>query len=706
MKSLHTFFFLFVVATSKLTLATPISSSKETKNVAGKQRLEIFKRSLAYLPSLLLSAMDKARLSQHEAQMLMALFQVSAANLGEGSGELVYPENYKIFKVEGTFDQSYFRELEPGLPTRMASTRPHPAPMNEPILINLKQAHDPTIEITVPEAIQILIHEIGWKIPTNLHDKMKMQIVDSLAAKVRRVLDQNYQVIEIGGQDRLHLLNSPISLELPQIGTDDKNPAFKESLDRLKALKVRMGRELLIFFEEPSGFTYVASLKEPLLRDFSSIKNLERSADKSNLFVSKINVEQIRVDRAVTKNPLVRLIMSISERAYRVVDETTDKEKDENGNPKKTGQKVLHSFSALNGQGVSVDVGDEMLSTRLEMTILKEPTSPTLYVSRRAVLPSEPLIQVQNLKWSEQDGFRTGQFTITLPEDRAKSLLTHDLRAYLLARLEQGLARIEVTRLFPNKNELYVDFRIPAPSSTTQSFSIEEVILKNSQTEFTLDLPETLVVRNPGLRAQPLNFVQMNLIQPNGMLSEIKVERGTDDDLKATNDRLDKLHEVPGALKLGNGPQKIRVHFKSQSLLHEIYFYLRSAYLTHDPMTRAGLEELAQIPLFGSAIAKVEGLAFQSSSHMQLIDSVVHIPASQMKQTLSGSDLWIEFEMKMNVMPDKGPNTFDTGLRYFAKIIAVNQRLERWRVDGLRYPLFVVPGTSAGARSCSDLFRK
>ncbi len=683
-----------VLTTAKVTLAAPNSSSQ----VQQKDRVEIFKRIMAYLPSLMFSAIDKVQMSQIEKVIFSYLANIAVGNLNlSDPQEWILPDKYSNFVVRGSPDQSFFKELEPGLPTRIASTIA--GDLKAPIMINTLIANDPNREITIPEAVQIIVHEMGWKIPGI--NKQGMQVVDILAAKIKRALEQDYQVIELGPNEKLHLLNSPIRYEPPYLGMDPKEKDYDKSQNSFKSQFIRMGREILIFHENQFGFTYVPMLKQALLNDIRSMK-LVGQEDVANV-TATINIDQILVERAVNKKPLVRFLVSIYERAYRSVDET-DGEKD--GKPVKTGKKAVHSMSAVNGQGVQVSDGDDILKTKIEMAAVFEAGVPNPRISRREVLPHEPMIQVKDMKWSEQGASRTGSFKIDVPKDKVATLITHDLRAYLWARMENGLARIEVTKLIPEGNQLYVEFQIPSAAAATQSYAVEEVILKNKEKEFVLDLPETLLIRNPQVVPQKFELKTLERATSENTWTQLPVEERTEENSKGA-DRLDQIKNIPGLVGVRPGFQKFRMVFKSQAFLHEVYFYFRAMYLTHDPMSRQAMKQLIDMPFFGGLItSKIEGMEYRSASHFQIMDQVVHLTASQIKQVQRGSDLIVEFEIPMSVMPDKGPNTFDTGLRYVGKIIAVNQRLERWRISDLRHPTFSVEGTNYGASSCSGFFKK
>lgn len=687
-------FFLFVMTTAKVTLAEPNSSSQQVQQ---KDRVEIFKKTLSYIPSLMLSVMDQIELSHIEKIVFSHIANIAVGNMNlTDVQEYVMPRKYVNFDVHGTSDQRYFKELKPGLPVRMASTIQ--GELKAPILINTLIANNPNIEITLPDAVQLLIHEIAWKIPGI--NESGMAVADIIGAKVKKALQQNYQVIDLSSSEKLHLLNSPMRKEPPFIGADPKQEGYEKNQNSFKSQYVRMGREILIFYEDVKGFVYVPTLKHALLDGLRSMKTIEKEGVTK--LAASINIEQIHVDRAVNKRPFVRFMMSVQERAYRSVDETAG-EKD--GEAIKTGNKAVHSFSALAGQGIEVDEGDETLKTKLEIGLEFQPDKE-VEISRREVLPSEPTIQIKDLKWQDQDLSRFGSFTIDIPQDKVQSLITNDLRAYLWARMESGLARIEVMRLVPEGNKIKIDFKIPSSFGATQAYTIEEVIIKNKNKEYVLDLPETLIIKNPQAQRQQFELKSLERATAEGTWAKLPIEIRNEQN-GGGEQTIDKMKDIPGLINVTPGNQKFRMLFKSQAPLHEIYFYFRSMYLTHDPMARKALGQLFDMPLLGGLLAKqAEGIAYQSASHYQIMDQVIHLSGSQIKQVQQGADLLIEFEIPMNVMPDKGPNTFDTGLRYVGKIIAVNQRLERWRVNDLRHPTFSVEGTHHGAKSCSGYFKK
>ncbi len=682
-------FFIFVLAVTQLTVAGPELSSQHAPKKAQKNRIEIFKRTLAYLPSFLFSVMGRIPMSRDETYLFNEIGNIVSRNLNRSnSQELILPDKYSLFVVKESEDQRYFDDLEPGLAKRIASTKPF---IHEPIMINTLIANDPQVEITLPHAVQILIHEIAWKVPG-----VNIQLADRFAAKIKRSLESDYQVIELSPTEKLHILNSPIQYQPPLLEMDSASDNFKNSINIFKSHQIRQGREILIFHENNFGFTYVPTLKEALINGIHGMKDVNK--DSTTVFSSSVNIEQIRVDRALGQAPLVRFLISVYERAYRYVD-TTDRE-DQSGERKKTGEKSIHSFVALKRQGMDVSEGDEILKTRVEIASRFEP-GESVHISRREVLDQEPLIKVHDLIWSEKGASRNGSFRVEIPQDRVSSLVTHDLRAFLWARMEHGLVRIEVQKLIPDSRGIKVEFSIPSSLGTTQAFAIEEVILKNKNHEFVLDLPETIIVRHPQLSPDTFQMRKLERGTPTGWL-EVPVEAKAESD-ETMSSYLNKLGDIPGLIKIKSGKQKMRLIFQSRAFLHEVYFYKRALYLTHDPMARAAMQALEDNPIM-KMFANYLGTTNRSASHFQMKDEVIHLPASELKQYQHGSDLIVEFELPMDIMPDKGANTFDTGLRYFGKMIAINQRLEKWRASSLRHPLFSVEGTSYGAKSCRDHF--
>jgi hypothetical protein len=673
----------------------------------------LFQRTLAYMPSFILGKSERLNnsLNNEEKFLLAEIGNIATENLIlDRKEEFVEPRNYRNFGVVGSRDQSLFKNLRPGEEVRLASTTLN---LNEPISINTLISNDPNNKISLLKVVQTLLHEIGRKVraekfglpQTQQFEDAKMAIVDRIAAKLVRELEKDYQEIELSPTEKLLILNSSTQMEMPTLGLDVESREYAKAKNQLIGSKIRSGREILIFYQDQNGFTYVPTLKPALMGGLSTLASVN---DKEGIFAgSSVNIEQILVDRALGQRPFVRFIMGLTQRVYRKEDVTKKIKKLEDDKEvevdEKTGETTVYSLSALNKKDLAVGEADDLVRVRVEVG-LNFTLGDAPEISRREVLDREPLIQIKDLIWQDQGPVRVGLFTIDVPNDRARSLVTSDLRAYLWARMETGLARIEVTRMIPEGNQLKVEFKIPSAEGTTQAFFVEEVILENKSRLLVLDLPETLVIKNPKLGMNPLGLRSFEHFNSTGW-NQLKIEKQTKENTPKEND-ISKLQQLPGSIHVESGTQKMKMKFQSSSTLHEIYFYIRSAFLSHDPMVRAAMGQLNNIPMLGGVLFKQNPeLNYRSASLLQLVDNVVHIPASQLKQSLVGDELTVEFELAMGALPDRGPNTYDTGLRYVGKIIAVNQRMERWRVSDLRHPLFVVSGTHAGAKSCGDYFK-
>lgn len=690
--------FVFVLTTTHVTAAAPNSATDHAK-IAQKDRTELFKRALAYLPSIMFSVMGKFKMSQDEMYMFVHIANIASLNLNiSDKNEYVLPDKYKLFVVKESSDQRNFN-LEPGETTRTASTTPY---IHDPILINTLIVNDPAVEITLPDVVQLLIHEIGRKVDfKGKSDSVRiaaMQAADRYAAKVANAIKQDYQVIDLGVDEKLHILNSPIRYEPPVLTPTDKD--YESQVNNFKSHQLRMGREILLFHENSAGFSYVPSLKPALLDGLNSIKVIPRE-QKSTISTSTINIQEVRVDRGISERPIIRFITNVFERAYRV---SNGSEKDKDGKDKPTGEVFVNSFSSFrNDLGMATE-GDEVLKSQAEIMIIFNKDG-TVEISRREVLPSVSAISIEALHWQDKGAQRTGTFNIKIPKEFNANLLTKDLRAYMWARAVTGLTRVEVTKMIPEDGVLKCEFILPSALGTTQSYAVEEVILQNQRFEIVVDLPETLIVQKPDLKSHEFSIKKLE--RKNGDNWEpLQLKERSDTDTEP-NQSLDKLDQIAGLVKSKPGSQRLRMLFKSDALLHELHFYMRGMYLTHDPMTKNALKGYLEIPepfqkLFGKA---VPGMKFQSASHFQMIDKSIHLPASQLKQSLKDGYVWVEFDLPMEVMPDKGLNSYDTGIRYTGKIIASNQRMEQLELDDLRHPIFGVEGTSWGADSCAAHFK-
>ena len=679
-------------------VAAPNSATDKAK-IAQKNRTEIFKRALAYLPSIMLSSMGKFKLSQDEMYMFIHITNIASQNLNMlDQNEFIFPDKYKLFVVKESSDQRNFN-LVPGEATRTASTTAY---IHDPILINTLIVNDPLVDITLPDAVQLLIHEIGRKVVlrdnSEASKKLAMQAADRYAAKVANTIKQDYQIIELGPDEKLHILNSPIRYEPPQLTPTDKD--YEDQANMFKSHQVRTGREILLFHENSNGFTYVPSLKPALISDLRALKVIPRE-NSSTTSTAAINIQEIRVDRGITKRPIVRFKVNLMERAYRISKESAQ---DKDGKDVQTGEIIVNSFTSLKGSPGNASEGDEILRSQAEVMIIFNKDG-TVQTSRREVLPSVSAISVDELKWQDKGALRTGSFKIQIPSQFQTDLLTKDLRAYLWARFGTGLARIEVTKMIPEGGVLNCEFVIPSASGTTQSYAIEEVILENKKFEIVADLPETLIIRKPELQSQEFSIKKLER-KSGDVWETLQLAEKTEAN-SGPNQSLDKLDQIEGLVKTQPGALRMRMLFKSQALLHELNFYIRGMYLTHDPLTRTALQGYFGLPeIFHAAVEKAAGaLKFQSASHFQMMDKAIHLPASQLRQVQKGGYVWVEFDLPMEVMPDKGLNTFDTGIRYTGKIIASNQRMERLELDDLRYPIFGVEGTSWGAGSCAAHFK-
>ncbi len=686
------------------------------------ERVELFKRTLAYMPSILLSTLDRLTLSQNETQILGAILRLSAMNLTISEAEYVRPEKYKIFQVIGSRDSSLFK-LKSDETERTAVTGLRD--LREPIFINERIVNDPKTRLSLPEVVQLLFHELGRKLMTSQeHEVIREFIrhqVDILGGKIKRVLDQDYMVIALNSAEKLHTLNAPVRLEsLPELGMNPEDENYKRNFEIFELYRARFGREILIFHENKTGFTYVPSLKPVLLEDGKNMKPLNK--DIRAYSATLTNITEIRVDRSVSARPVVRFVINMKERAYRFSEKTVDQ--------KETGEYNLISLSATNTPDFAATSGDEIHETNSEIAVQFK-RNGEVDINRREVLKTDPRLRVENLKWKAEGPEIHGQFQIKVPAN-LKTLLNPDLRAYLYVRLSDGVSRREVTRLEMKTERMDLEFKLPSEEGAQNSYFVEEILLKNKDTEILLDLPESLRVK--AQKRATRSHLQMLKFERSvdGKWQEIKAKENGSSDFKKVS-TLNDIEAYKGLVRYPPGEHRFRMLFKSDVPLSELYFYVRSVFVTHDPLVRSTIgsgvlrpvgEGLAQ--LFGGLIngfskqkisseeiskqvrdklGQNRDLNSLSAAFSQNFDQVITIPASQLKQTRTGSFVWVEFSIPIHFQQDRGPNTYDMGLRYFGEIVAANQNLERWRMEAIGGTLFALEGATFGMQSCSALFK-
>ncbi len=742
---------LIGIGLSQVTLAQQKSSVQQgakpvyVNKVLIKDRTELFKRTLAYMPSILLSVMGRIRYTEVENYLYSRILSLSAENLNiDDKQEYVKPEKFKLFKVVMSQNPSDF-DLSKDEKNRTAFTRPD---LKFPIVVNETLINNPNHEISIPDVVQLFVHEIGKKIP-NYHQPS----LDSLAAKIAAVIRQDYMVIDLSPTEKMHFLNAPFQAELPKL---DFQPfsSDDQSMGIFKAHYSRFGREILIYHENLNGFTYVPSLK-PMLLD--GIKSMKHFGEQQTFLATRTNVEEIRVDRNLGSRPLVRMRINVKERAYRLSKRV---EKNEKGEDVPTGDIDLQSLTSSIDEKSLAAPSDELLDTDVEVTI-KFKKNGEVEMSRREAIKSTPQIQIKNLKWVEGPDQIVGNLTLEVPKSMS-NILNYDLRVFLNARMNEGLGRIEISRMEIKGQIAEIEFRLPSKTKSRQKFFVEELILKNKDVEIMVDLPEAIVVNAVNSRSS-LRMLKAQRESNSGWSDLSLIERKEGD--KSESLALHELEKHPGIKTVKPGFQKLKFLMRSDVPLHEFYLYIRSSFVTHDPLVVSALKNSTKdfggmghdlvkdkkfqeqiMPIiqllskfsevkspegffkalsaqgmlrpnepidpkllamvtegfnsFGKGLPERPELKQQSVRFFQHHDEVIHIPASAMRQTQKGPYLWVEIEVPMEILKDKGLYSYDMGVRYIGKMIAVNQSMERWKVSDLADPVFRIEGTHGGLNSC------
>jgi hypothetical protein len=650
-----------------------------------KDRVPLFVTTLSYLPSIMISAMPRIRFAnQIQAELFRKVLLIGCENLKFGEEDYVKPGNYNLFQVIPSQDAKLF-VVNPGETPRSAVTWPE---MKAPIMINQSLVNNPSNTLTIPDVVQLLIHEVGKKIPGVAHNQQLIQMLDSMSAAVAKTINQDYMTVELAPGEVLHIQNSPSEETYQKIMMADSK--YAEQVNRFRALHMRYGREILMFHENEIGFSFLPQLQAILLEE---IKSLKRVTNAHAFVAVASNIEQIIVDRNVSDRPLIRLRAKISERAYRV--SNADKEsKDQNP--------AFMSFSSMNNDEFRNDDVEETLENRVEL-VMQLNKDRTIGLTKREVIDSDPKIEILNSQRMDTEDAIRGSMTVKIPQN-LKSILDHNLRAYMHIRMAAGIARVEVTRLEMKDDTVTLEYQLPSKMKSNQAYFVEELLLKNKGIEVLADLPETILVNDIATPSSGLSVEKFELLQGDQWI-DLHLNDNVGPALSDTS--LYKLREMPGFRPIQPGVQKFRMHFKSGAPLAEIYFSHRKNYLTHDPLLRSTIQgPLGHMGFIGQAFLQSQkSLSYMSAVYQQVVDEVIHIPASEMRQELNGNDLTIEFSLAMDVMPDKGPSTYDAGIRYLGKIMAVNQQLAYWEMANIKAPVFGLEATHYGAKSCSDYFK-
>jgi hypothetical protein len=679
------FIFCVLIILNLANSADADSNSNTAASVA-KDRLPLFVTTLAYLPSIMISAKPRMQLNQEQSWLYWHVLVTAIQNLEFTQEEYLSPGKYKNFQIVPSRDANLFI-VSPGEAPRSAVTWPD---LKAPIMINQDIVNNPANVLTIPDVVQLLIHEVGKKIPGLASNTHAIQVLDSLAATVAKTIAQDYMTIELASGEVLHIQNAPSDEKFSHIGMNAQVSEYGDEYIHLKEVQMRFGREVLMFHENKNGFAFVPTLQSILMEDIKSFKKINKGAA---LLLTSTNIQQIVVDRNVTDRPLIRFLMNVRERAYRIATKKKD-----SSDPKDW---IFRSFSSTNSGKIVANEGDETLEKTIEVAMRLNPDG-TVHVSRRQALESDPTITISDQKKTESDDTITGSMTIKIPAN-LKNILNNDLRVYLHVRMAEGVARVEVNRMEQQGDRLLIQYRLPSSKTTSQSYMVEEVLLKNKETEILTDLPESILVSSISTKPSEMSVVKLEHLA-NDQWNDMNLSTTSGPGLAGSP--LEKVAQAPGLTHVQPGAQKFRMHFKSKSPLNEIYFYVRKNYITHDPFIHASVHDPIQgLGFIGHAIMQGNPeLAYQSAVFTQLIDDVVHISSSEMRQNLVGDDLTVEFSLPMDVMADKGATTYDGGVRYFAKIIAVNQQLDRWRMIDVKSPLFGIDATHYGAKSCQDYF--
>lgn len=692
-------FLLFIIILQTTSWGAPKNAS--TLPVLQKNRAILFHNTLAYLPSILMSHLATLPRSAEEFFVMQEILNLTAENLDlKYKADFANPAHYNFFRIQESSDPRLFN-LHPGEPPRTASTN---GDKRSPIYVNAKIINDPSQDFSLPQIVQILIHELGRKTPQDRIAHMSeqqieayMSVVDQVGARLARALTADTTVLEISPTEKLHILKTPVPFELPKIGMNPYEKDYDKAITMFKGHFLRSGREVLIYYENEKEFIYVPSL-QPALNEENH--NTRHPKQRQAMSLSSNFLEEVRIDRSVGRRPVVRFRLHIQERVYRLTKKTY---KNAQGEEVPTGETGLQSLSSTDNEQIKTSPEDEMMDSRWEIAI-RFHKNGNVETTRRRVTLTDPQIQILDFKSVDAGDHIRGNFKVNFPDSLRAEFLNWNLRASMLARMENGLVRIEVQRMKIEKDFAEIEFRLPKSQDITQGFAVEEVVLKTPTQEVVADLPESIVVKKAELKPQGMDLVKVSLLQNETWKNlGYKKFRGKEENLSGYE------HFSPENLSsvvVDPGVQKLQLAIRSDSPLHEIYFYIRKVYTTHDPMIRHALDTTFKgFGFIGEALKAQPQIVSQSISFFQVLDEVVHFSASEMKQTRTGPFVIVEVDLPLAAPQDRGAFTYDTGTRSLGKVIAVNQKLERLRLLDLRHPMFSLRGAFNGLRSCKEVVK-
>lgn len=241
-----------------LMVLTPIALFAQAPRIDRSELATTVYEQLPAVVGMLTKSYDfQQTLNEVELKQLYEVFGITQAIWNHkifGSGMAKLNPNYAkdgpvVPELQLSSDAKEF-QINPDEPERSAKTSEE---LGAPILINKRFLNSEAIAPNYMDVFQILIHELGHKIPAN---RKNQAAIESLATKALQFLNPYYESITIGGGIKIEVLSLPIKItsltqEAPQstivlVQENGKVVGYRIDMDRTAA-------ELSQFTGSPEG---------------------------------------------------------------------------------------------------------------------------------------------------------------------------------------------------------------------------------------------------------------------------------------------------------------------------------------------------------------------------------------------------------------------------------------------------------------------